>query len=300
VTLLSCDNLRTNGKRLAAGLHAFLAARGEQALLTWCGTHVTTPDSMVDRITPRPPAALRGRVRAATGWTDGAPVMAEAFRQWVIEDHFAAGRPSLERVGVQFVSDVAPYEEAKIRILNASHSAIAWAGVLKGCEFVHQAVADPAIAALTRAFVSEAAIPCLSPSPIDLATYGANVLARFGNREIADTNQRVASDSCAKLAGFVAPTVTDCLAGRGHLDSAAALPALFLLFMRRWADGALPFFYADQALDPAAMRAILADAEPAEAFCRARRFWHDRAGDPRLTAAVRQALPRVEARLTGN
>ena len=172
VTLLSCDNLRSNGAQLSAGLSAFLAARGDQALLDWCGDNVTTPSAMVDRITPRPPAALAERVREATGLTDACPVMAEDFRQWVIEDEFAAGRPDLERVGVQFVSDVTPYEEAKIRILNASHSAIAWAGVLKGYRYIHEGAADDAILAVARAYVTEGVIPSLTPSPIDPARVG--------------------------------------------------------------------------------------------------------------------------------
>jgi D-arabinitol 4-dehydrogenase len=298
VTLLSCDNLRSNGRRLFAGLRAFLAARGERALLAWCERNITTPNSMVDRITPRPPAELAARVRAAVGWADRAPVMTEDFHQWVIEDAFVAGRPRLERVGVQFVGDVVPYEEAKIRILNAGHSALAWAGVLKGYDFIDEDAADPAIAALARAFIAEAAIPCLSPSPIDLPAYGATALARFGNPNIRDTNERVAADSSTKLAGFIAPTLDACLARGVGLDSAAVLPALYLLFMQRWAEETLPFPYADQALDLAAMRAILADDDPARALCADRRLWRDRAGDPRLTDAVRRAMALVPAQLT--
>jgi D-arabinitol 4-dehydrogenase len=295
VTLLSCDNLRSNGARLSAGLNAFLATRGERALLAWCERNVTTPNSMVDRITPRPPPELAARVRAAVGWDDRAPVMAEDFHQWVIEDAFAAGRPRLERVGVQFVGDVTPHEEAKIRILNASHSAVAWAGVLRGYNFIHEGASDPAIAALARAFIAEAAIPCLAPSPVDLAAYGEATLSRFTNAAMRDTNQRVAADSSAKLAGFIAPTVLDCLASGAGLESAAALPALFLLFMQRWAEGTLPFDYEDQSLEPAAMRSILASDDPAGALCAERRFWHDAAGDARLADAVRRAAPRIKA-----
>jgi len=299
VTLLSCDNLRGNGGRLMAGLDAFLTAQGELALLAWCERNVTAPNAMVDRITPRPPPELAARVARAVGWNDAAPVMAEDFRQWVIEDRFAAGRPTLERVGVQFVADVTPYEEAKIRILNASHSVIAWAGVLKGCTFIHEAAADPQVAAIARAFIQDAVIPSLSPSPIDLAAYGAVTLSRFANPEIRDTNQRVCADSWTKFAGFIAPTVAGCLEqGRG-LEAAAAPAALLILFLERWAAGDLPFAYEDQALDPAAARAILADADPARAFCAEPRLWDDRAGDPRLTEAVGAALVRARARMAG-
>jgi D-arabinitol 4-dehydrogenase len=298
VTLLSCDNLRSNGERLSDGLTAFLTARGETDLVDWCARNVTTPNAMVDRITPRPPADLADRVEGAAGWTDASPVMAETFMQWVIEDRFAAGRPALERVGVQFVDDVHPYEEAKIRILNASHSAIAWAGVLRGYAFIHEGACDPAIAAIVQAYISEAVIPCLSPSPIDLAAYGETTLGRFGNPDLRDTNARVAADSWSKIPGFIAPTMRTCLeTGRG-VDGVAMPPALCLLFLQRWADGRLPFDYQDQALDPAAMRAILAAAEPAAAFCREPRLWGDMAGEPRLITAITEAYARAKAWLS--
>ena len=297
VTLLCCDNLRSNGRRLAAGLKAFLATRGEPALLAWCEANVTTPNAMVDRITPRPPPELAARVRQAVGWADAAPVMAEDFHQWVIEDDFAAGRPPLERVGVQFVDDVAPYEEAKIRILNASHSAIAWAGALKGYSFIHEGAGDPAVAAIARDYIDRAVIPCLSPSPIDLAAYGAVTLSRFANPEIRDANQRVAADSSAKLAGFIAPTVAECLERDTGLDSAAMPPALFLLFLQRWAARAPPFAYEDQGLDQHVLRALLASGDPVTAFCADARLWGPLAGDRRLTSAVRDAIGRAKASL---
>ena len=286
VTLLSCDNLRSNGDKLSAGLHAFLAARGEQELLAWCATSITTPNAMVDRITPRPLADLAQRVLAATGFADAAPVMAESFRQWVIEDHFAAGRPALELAGVQFVADVTPYEEAKISIINAGHSVIAWAGVLKGYSFIHEGAANPEIAGLARAYFRDAAIPCLTPSPVDLAAYAETTLERFSNAAIRDTNQRVVADSWAKIPVFIAPTIRQCLRDGRSLDSIAVLPALFLGVMRRWGQGELPFDYQDQAMDVAAMRAILSAADPVAALCAEPRLWGDMAGDPRLTAAV--------------
>ncbi len=130
LTLLNCDNLRHNGDRFRAGLLEFIERAGDAELLAWVQAHTACPNAMVDRITPRAPAELRGRVQAATGRDDGAAITAERFIQWVIEDRFAAGRPEWERVGVEMVEDVQPYEEAKIRLLNATHSCIAWAGTL--------------------------------------------------------------------------------------------------------------------------------------------------------------------------
>lgn len=290
VTLLSCDNLRSNGDTLRAGLRAFLAARGERALFDWCEVNVTTPNAMVDRITPRPPADLAARASAAIGFADAAPVMAERFRQWVIEDRFAAGRPALETVGVQFVEDVTPYEEAKISIINAGHSAIAWAGVLKGYSFIHEGAGDRRIAAIARAWFGEAAIPALGPSPVDLPAYAEMTLARFANPDIRDTNQRVIADSWAKIPVFIAPTIRTGLRAGRDLGAAAMLPALFLRVMQRQAAGDLPFDYQDQALDEAALGAILTAPEPATALCAQTALWGDMAGDPRFTAAVAAAF----------
>ena len=147
VTLLNCDNLRHNGERFRGGLLQFIDLVNDAALHDWVSANTSSPNAMVDRITPRPTPDVAERVRRATGWDDAAPVMSESFIQWVIEDDFCNGRPAWERVGVEMVDSVNPYEEAKIRILNASHSGIAWAGTLVGYEFIHEGTHDPKIRA---------------------------------------------------------------------------------------------------------------------------------------------------------
>ena len=133
MTLLNCDNLRNNGERFRAGLLDFLERRGETALRDWVRSNTTCPNAH-GRPHHAAPAARRGRARARPrpAGTTRAPVMGESFIQWVIEDDFCNGRPAWETVGVEMVDSVLPYEEAKIRILNASHSCIAWAGTLVG------------------------------------------------------------------------------------------------------------------------------------------------------------------------
>jgi D-arabinitol 4-dehydrogenase len=295
VTLLNCDNLRHNGERFRGGLLEFIRRAGDTALHDWVQAHTTSPNAMVDRITPRPTPDVRLRVKAATGWDDAAPVMGESFIQWVIEDDFCNGRPAWEKVGVQMVDSVAPYEEAKIRILNATHSCIAWAGTLAGHEFIHEGVRDEPIRRLAHAYVTQDVIPCLTPSPVDLAAYRDVVLERFGNPAIRDTNQRVAADGFAKIPGFVAPTVRERL-GRGEsIAAVAVLPALFLAFLQRWSRGTLPYRYEDQAMDPAAARAICAAADPVLALCGDSVLWGPLAGDERLVAAVRAGAQAVAA-----
>ena len=233
----------------------------------------------------------------ATGWNDAVPVMSESFVQWVIEDDFCNGRPAWEKVGVEMVDSVDPYEEAKIRILNASHSCIAWAGTLVGYQFIHEGTHDPAIRQMAWEYVTNDVIPCLStpekPSPIDLAAYRDIVLERFGNPAIQDSNQRVAMDGFSKIPGFIAPTLRERLQQNASVDSVSMLPALFLAFLQRWRIGAIPYTYNDQAMDPVAARIICDSRDPVEAFCRDSVLWGPLAGDARLIAAIRAATDRV-------
>jgi D-arabinitol 4-dehydrogenase len=298
VTLLSCDNLRHNGDRSRAGLLQFLARIDDPDLLAWVAQNTTSPNAMVDRITPRPAADVRERVKAATGIDDAAAVMAESFLQWVIEENFCNGRPNWEPVGVQMVESVTAFEEAKIRILNASHSCIAWAGTLVGYEYIHNGTHDPRIRRFAYDYVTDDVIACLSPSPIDLPAYRDVVLERFGNAAIRDTNQRVAMDGFSKIPGFIAPTIRERLARNESIASVAMLPALFLNFLLRWHTGQLPYVYQDQGMDQAAAHAICASADPVTAFCADPVLWGSLAGDERLSQAVRVADGRVQQFLT--
>lgn len=297
VTLLSCDNLRHNGDRSRRALMQFIERAGDDALARWVEANTSSPNAMVDRITPRPTPDVAGRVLAATGWADAAPVLAESFIQWVIEDRFVAGRPAWERVGVEMVASVQPYEEAKIRILNATHSCIAWAGTLAAMKHIHEGTRDPVIRGFAHAYVTDDVIPCLNrpehPSPVDLAAYRDVVLERFGNPAIRDTNQRVAMDGFSKIPGFIRPTIVERLARGEPIDSTAMLPALFLAFLQRWHRGLVPYTYEDQAMDPAAAHAICDADDPVAAFCAHGMLWGPIAGEPRLVAAVRSAADRV-------
>ena len=299
LTLLNCDNLRHNGERFRSGLLEFIDRIGDPALRAWAEAHTSCPNAMVDRITPRPPPELRARVLQATGWDDAAPVTGESFIQWVVEDHFIAGRPDWERVGVQMVASVQPYEEAKIRLLNATHSCIAWAGTLAGLQFIHEGTHTAAIRKMAYDYATDDVIPCLqvpgAASPVDLPAYRDVVLERFGNPAIRDTNQRVAADGFSKIPGFVAPTVRERLARGEGIDSVAMLPALFLAFLQRWHRGTLPYAYQDQGMDPAAAHAICDAADPVAAFCADASLWGPTANDPRLVDAVRRAGQRVAA-----
>lgn len=297
VTLLNCDNLRHNGDRSRKGLLEFIERTGDTGLLGWVQTQTCSPNAMVDRITPRPPPELRRRVFEATGWDDAAPVTGESFIQWVIEDDFKNGRPDWGRVGVQLVDSVSPYEEAKIRILNASHSCIAWAGTLLGLQYIHEGTHMPSIRRMAFDYVTDDVIPCLDspgrPSPVDLPAYRDVVLERFGNPAIRDTNQRVAMDGFSKIPGFIAPTIHERLSLGEGIDSVAMLPALFLAFLQRWHANALPYTYQDQSMDERVAHAICEAADPVAAMSADRTLWGDASNDARLVDAMRRATARV-------
>lgn len=299
VTLMNCDNLRHNGERSRGGLLQFIDALGDAPLKDWVLDNTRSPNAMVDRITPRPTPDVAERVKAATGWDDRAALMGESFIQWVIEDDFIAGRPAWEKVGVEMVASVQAYEEAKIRLLNATHSCIAWAGTLAGYQYIHEGTHDAAIRQMAYDYVTNDAIPVLLPSPIDLERYRDVVLDRFGNPAIADTNQRVAMDAFSKIPGMIAPTIRDKLARGETFDSVAMLPALFLAYLQRWHAGQIPYTYQDQAMDPAVAHAICGAADPVAAYAADATLWGEMASHPRLAATLRDAFARVQGFVAG-
>jgi D-arabinitol 4-dehydrogenase len=293
LTFMNCDNLRHNGDHFRKNLRRFIEASGDADLLAWMEANTTCPNAMVDRITPRPAADMKARVAKEAGWDDQAPLMAESFIQWVIEERFANGRPDWERVGVEMTGDVQPYEEAKIRILNASHSAIAWAGTLRGMTYIHEGTRDAIIRNIAADYVTNDVIPCLTqpgqPSPVDLPKYRDVVLDRFGNDAIADTNQRVAADGFAKIPGFILPTIRERLARGESIASVARLPALFLAFLQRWHQGRLPFKYQDQAMVPERAHAICDAVDPLDEFVADKALWGELAGSLALKDAIAAA-----------
>lgn len=297
VTLLNCDNLRSNGTKIKHALLDFMQRVGDAELHAWVLENTTSPNSMVDRITPRPTSDVVERVLKATGKNAGASIMGESFSQWVIEDNFIAGRPAWETVNVDMVDDVEPYEEAKIRVLNATHSCIAWAGTLRGYSYIHEGMKDSDIVKLAYDYVTNDVIPCLSspdhPNPIDLAEYRDIVLARFSNPSIQDTNQRVAMDAYSKIPSFILPTITDGLKAGRSVEDVAVLTALFLAFLIRQQRGEVSFEYEDQIMDEADAKAIVSADDPIVAFANDRLLFKEVSGDDALISALRKAYSKV-------
>ena len=194
-TALSCDNIQHNGTVLRQAVLA-LASLRDKALAAWIVAHVPFPSTMVDRITPVTTDADRAALAERYGIADRWPVVSERFTQWVIEDRFAAGRPAWEAVGAQFVDDVAPYEFMKLRLLNASHLAVAGLGRLMGFVTVDEAMADPLVTRYMAALMDRETGPTLPGVPgIDLPAYRATLIERFSNPAIKDTVERVNTDA---------------------------------------------------------------------------------------------------------
>ncbi|HEV3239058.1 MAG TPA: mannitol dehydrogenase family protein [Casimicrobiaceae bacterium] len=217
-TVLCCDNLPHNGALVRGLVLAFAAAR-DAALARWIESSASFPSTMVDRIVPATTGGDIAENDAALGLHDAAPVMHEPFRQWAIEDGFVAGRPAWERAGAQFVADVAPFEAMKLRLLNGSHSAMAYLGYLAGHEFIYQVAAQPEFVALVRRLMRDEVAPTLRPPPgIDLAAYQNALLARFSNPALPHRTQQIAMDGSQKLPQRLLDTVRDNLAARRDID----------------------------------------------------------------------------------
>jgi fructuronate reductase len=199
LTLLPCDNLAGNGGQLARLLGEY-CERHDPALGRWIAAECSFPSTMVDRIVPATTPGDLDTIEAALGLRDEAAVVTEPFSQWVIEDRFVGGRPAWEQVGAELVDDVAPYETAKLRMLNGAHSALAYLGLARGHAFVHEAVADPAIRPLIERLMRGEAAGSLTPAPgQDVAAYADALLARFANPALNHRLAQIAMDGSQKI-----------------------------------------------------------------------------------------------------
>ncbi len=226
-TVMSCDNLPGNG-HVTADAVAGLVDLIDRNDASWIRESVAFPNGMVDRITPATSERERQSLREDFGIADSRPVFCEDFRQWVLEDHFPAGRPRLEEVGVQFVANVAPFELMKIRILNGGHAAIAYPAGLLDIHFVHEAMQDAQIARFLSALLDDEVIPVVPPVPdTDLTDYKRTIERRFANPKIGDTVRRLCLDGSNRQPKFILPTLRDALQGSRPIDGLALVSALW-------------------------------------------------------------------------
>ena len=275
ITVLSCDNLSENGTLLEAAVRAFADLAG----LTLDPALMAFPNTMVDRITPRPPEDLGLHV-ADAGLPPAAPVVTEGFTEWVIEDRFAGPRPDWTVAGAVLVPDVAPFEARKLRMLNGAHSYLAYAGRNRGFGFVHEAVADPDLRRGCSAVMACAGTTLTGFSQAELVEYAVSLLARFDNPSLRHSLSQIAMDGSAKLPVRVLPVLSELMRDGGetgpHLRTLAEW-CRFVIAQTQAGSG-----LEDPRADDMAMAAR--SAEPVGALC-------DLLGTGgEVAAAVRQAM----------
>ena len=236
-TVMCCDNIPHNGVVTREAV-VETARLSDPGLADWIAANVSFPNGMVDRITPATSDRERAMIRDDFGIADDTPVFAEDFIQWVLEDDFPAGRPALEKVGVQFVPDVTPYEMMKIRILNGGHAILAYAAGLMDIHFVHDAMADPLVAAFLDKVETDEVIPVVPPVPdTDLGAYFAKVRERCANPKIGDTVRRLCLDGSNRQPKFIIPTIRDRLERGLPVEGLALESALWCRYCAGTTDG---------------------------------------------------------------
>ncbi|MEO8740264.1 MAG: mannitol dehydrogenase family protein [Casimicrobiaceae bacterium] len=230
MTVLCCDNLPHNGALVQGLVLAFAEARDPQ-LASWLREHASFPSTMVDRIVPATTDADIDENDTALGLHDAAPVTHEPFKQWVVEDNFAAGRPAWANVGAQLVVDVAPFEAMKLRLLNGSHSALAYLGFLAGHEFVYQVAAQPDFVAFMRALMRVEVAPSLRlPAGVDVAAYQSALVERFANPTLPHRTQQIAMDGSQKIPQRWLATVRENLVAGRPIDRLALAVAAWMRY----------------------------------------------------------------------
>ncbi|MFC5345686.1 mannitol dehydrogenase family protein [Brevundimonas staleyi] len=197
-TVVSCDNLPHNGARVRSAVLAMAEAH-DPAMAEWIATEAAFPQTMVDRIVPATMPDDIAAQAATLGVRDEGMVKTEPFTQWVVEDHFAGPRPDFAALGVQLTAEVAPWEDAKLRLLNGAHSSIAYLGGLAGHAFVHQVVAVPAFKAFVERLWDEAETTLNPPPGLDIPAYRADLMARFSNPSLQHRTRQIAMDGSQKL-----------------------------------------------------------------------------------------------------
>jgi len=294
-TVLSCDNLPGNGRLTRLALTTFARLRDPE-LANWVEREVRFPNSMVDRITPATSDADRAEVRERFGIDDRWPVVCEPYTQWVLEDAFTAGRPPYERVGVQLVDQVEPYELMKLRLLNAGHQALCYFAYLAGYRLVHEAAQDSLFRAFVLGYMDEEGTPTLPPVPgVNLDAYKRTLIERFSNPQVGDTIARLCEQSSDRIPKFLLPVIRQQLAAGGEIRRSAAVVASWARYAEGVDEHGEPIEVVDRLRDTL-IRLARRQREDPGAFIANRDLFGALADDERFVAAYRSALASLHQR----
>jgi mannitol 2-dehydrogenase len=294
-TVMSCDNIPGNGEVTRRMLCSFAGLKDAE-LAAWMQEHVRFPDSMVDRITPVTTDADRQELARRYGVDDDWPVVAEPWTQWVLAEHFVTERPPLERVGVQVVDAVEPYELMKLRLLNASHQAMCYLGYLAGYRYAHEVCADPLFVEFLTGYLDEEATPTLLPVPgVDLAAYKQQLIERFANSEVRDTLARLCAESSDRIPKWLVPVIRAQLERGGEFRRAVLVVASWARYAEGVDERGEPIEVVDGRREEVMARARAQSEDPL-AFLRDPSLFANLAQEPRFTAPYVEALRMLHER----
>jgi mannitol 2-dehydrogenase len=294
-TVMSCDNLQDNGYLSKRVFTAFAGLR-DPDLGDWVEREARFPNSMVDRITPVTTDTDRGEIRERFGIEDLWPVVCEPYTQWVLQDAFTAGRPPYERVGVQVVEQVEPYELMKLRLLNGSHQAMAYFGYLCGYRLVHEAAQDPLFQAFMLGYMDCEATPTLAPVPgVDLEGYKHTLIERFSNPQVRDTIARLCAESSDRIPKWLLPVVRAQLVTGGEIRRSAAVVASWARYAEGFDEAGQPIEVVDRLRDTLTQLARQQYEDP-DAFIANRDVFGDLVDQKAFVSAYRSALTSLHQR----
>jgi mannitol 2-dehydrogenase len=291
-TVMSCDNIPGNG-HVTENAVVGLAELIDVELAEWVKANVAFPNGMVDRITPATSDRERKMLSDDFGVEDNWPVFCEEFKQWVLEDNFPNGRPALEKVGVQFVADVAPFELMKIRILNGGHATIAYPAALMDIHFVHEAMENELVRGFLAKLEREEIIPIVPPVPdTNLDDYYALIERRFSNPKIGDTITRLCLDGSNRQPKFILPSATDRLMREDSVDGLALVSAFWARYCYGETDSGKSIAPNDPSWDRLQAAAKQAKDDP-KAWLAMGDIFGDLAEAPTYVAAFSKALKTI-------
>jgi mannitol 2-dehydrogenase len=293
-TVLSCDNMPSNGEAARAAVVGYARLRDE-VLARWIADNVAFPSSMVDRITPHTSPEERDTIADTFGVDDRWPVITEPFMQWIVQDAFCNGRPPLHDVGVRYVPDVGRYELMKTRLLNASHCAMGFLGQVAGHETTDQAVGDPVFSDYLHRLMGVEVIPLLPrPDGIDLDDYARTLLRRFANPAIADRLQRVSRRGSSKMPNYLLPSLREAIAEQRPHELLTLAVAGWLRYLRGTDEAGRPIEIEDERREELSELARTSGGDPRPLLAD-RSLFGDLADDEDFAARVEAALHALDA-----
>lgn len=292
-TVMSCDNLPGNGNKAKSIILAY-AKLLDAKLAAWIEANVAFPNTMVDRITPVTAQADKDHLAQQFGYHDDGLVTCEPFRQWILEDNFPQGRPAWEKAGAQFVKDVHPYELAKIRLLNVSHTVFAYPAFLMNYVWVSDGASDKLLAKYVRNVMDNEITSTLPPVPgMELESYKTTIIERFANPNIRDTWERICSDGSQKIANQLLPIVRERFAKNQDAKGLILLVAAWFRYLNCKFDNGSAFKLNDPMAERLHKLAVEGGKDPSGLLAVREIFGDDLPKDPRFINQIKADLAAI-------